>query len=437
MKVLIITYYWPPSGGSGVQRWLKMAKYLPEFGCEPIIYTPQNPELMAEDRALLAEVAPNLKVWKQPIWEPYAAYKFLTGKQKIQPGFIADGTKKQGWRQSLSLFIRSNCFFPDPRCFWRCPSVRYLRKRLAAEPVDWIITTGPPQSMHLIGRDLHRKTGIPWLADFRDPWTGIYYFKHLKMLPFTLRRHKKAERSVVQEATAVTVVSPQMRREFLPLQPRRIEVIPNGYDETDFAVPAKGAEGFFSLCHTGLFTRDANPEALWEALAALAQELPDFREKLKIRLIGQVDAAVRAAILQAGLEQNLEQLPYLPHLEAVAYQKGADVLLLSLKKEPESKGIITGKFFEYLAAGKPILGIGPCDGDLAEMLADCGAGSMHEFEDFEGCAETIKTLYTQWCAQTPWQARHPEKIAAYTRRGLCERLVRQLLQAPTSSEQGQ
>ena len=427
MKVLIITYYWPPSGGSGVQRWLKMAKYLPEFGCEPIIYTPQNPELMAEDTALLAEVAPDLKVWKRRIWEPYAAYRFLTGKKKLQPGFIAHSAKKQGWKQKLSVFIRSNCFFPDPRCFWRRPSVRYLRKRLAAEPVDWIITTGPPQSMHLIGRDLHRKTGIPWLADFRDPWTGIYYFKHLKMLPFTLNRHKKAERSVVQEATAVTVVSPQMQREFLPLQPKQIEVIPNGYDEMDFAVPAKGTEGFFSLCHTGLFTRDANPEALWQALAALAKELPGFGEKLKIRLIGQVDGAVVASIQEAGLGGALELHAYLPHLEAVAYQKGADVLLLSLKKEPESKGIITGKFFEYLAAGKPILGIGPVDGDMASILCECGAGAMREFEDQEGCKTWVQAFYQQYCAATPWQAAHPERIKDYTRRGLCGRLVREVL----------
>ena len=429
-KVLIITYYWPPSGGSGVQRWLKMAKYLPEFGWEPIIYTPENPELMARDEELLKEISPRLTVWKRPIFEPYLFYKWFTGKKgsDIKPGFISDHTGKTPWKERLALFIRSNFFFPDPRCFWRRPSVRYLRKRLKKEPVDWIITTGPPHSMHLIGKDLHQKTKIPWLADFRDPWTGIYYFKHLDMSPRTVARHKKAEREVVRTADVVMVVSPQMKWEFFPLEPKRIEVIPNGYDDSDFEVDPILFAGKFTICHTGLFTRDANPDRLWQALSELLTENERFKEHLQLVLVGQVDGAVKESIEKAGLLPYTQFVPYVPHSEAVAYQKGANLLFLSLKKEPESKGIITGKFFEYLAAKKPILGIGPLESDLAAIMTECNAGTMHEFEDFEGLKRSILHYYRLFNWKKPWDSSLPQAIAAYSRKNLCEKLAGLLLQ---------
>ena len=417
-RVLIITYYWPPSGGSGVQRWLKMAKYLPQFGWEPVIYTPENPELMARDEALLKEVSPNLRVWKRAIFEPYSWYKLFTGKrgEAIKPGFVSDTVGKASWKERFALFVRSNFFFPDPRCFWRRPSVRYLVERLKKEPVDWIITTGPPHSMHLIGKDLHKKTKIPWLADFRDPWTGIYYFKHLNMLTCTVTRHKRAERAVVREADVVTVVSRQMKRDFLPLNPKRIEVIPNGYDETDFEVEPITFTEKFTICHTGLFTRDANPDYLWRVLAELVEEDPGFAQALHIVLVGHTDGAIKKSIEEAGLLPYARFVPYVPHLEAVAYQKGADLLLLTLKKEPESKGIITGKLFEYLASGKPILGVGPTDGDLAEILTECNGGTMCAFDDYEG----LKRSVVRWYEGAQGSS---VGISMYSRKNLCGRMA--------------
>ena len=428
-RVLIITYYWPPSGGSGVQRWLKMAKYLPEFGWEPIIFTPQNPELMARDEELLKEVSPKLTVWKTPIWEPYKLYKFFTKKkgQMIKSSFVSDNAENPSWKERLSLFIRSNFFFPDPRCFWRRPSVRYLCKRLKEYPVDWIITTGPPHSMHLIGKDLQKKMGIPWLADFRDPWTGIYYFKHLAMLPSIVKRHKRAEQAVVGKADVVTVVSPQMKREFLVWKPKRIEVVPNGYDESDFFVEAKRFSQKFALIHTGLFTKDANPNQLWLALANIVAENSAFAHSLQIVLVGHTDGAIRQSIEEAGLLSYCLFVNYVSHLEAVAYQKGANLLLLTLKKEPESKGILTGKLFEYLAAKKPVLGIGPLDGDLAEILSDCKGGTMHEFEDYEGFKRTVLHYYGMYVKNEEWSSSSTQTIEKYSRKHLCGKLADLLL----------
>lgn len=423
-RVLIITYYWPPSGGSGVQRWLKMAKYLPQFGWEPVIYTPENPELMAWDEELLKEIPLDLKVWKRPIVEPYSWYKLFVGRRgkRIQPGFISDRTGKVSLRERIALFVRSNFFFPDPRCLWRRPSVRFLVKQLKKEKIEWIITTGPPQSMHLIGKALHQKTKIPWLADFRDPWTGIYYFKHLKMLPFTRKRHQKAEQMVVRGADIVTVVSPQMKRDLLCLNPKRIEVIFNGYDESDFEVAPKRFEGMFTMIHTGLFTRDANPDQLWRALAEIVAENNRFAQALRIVLVGQTDGAVKQSIAEAGLLSNTQFVPYVPHTEAIAYQKGADLLLLTLKKEPESKGIITGKLFEYLAAKKPILGIGTVEGDLAEIINECNAGVIHEFEEFEGIKQSLLHYFYLSVRGVPWDTPLSDAIAAYSRENLCRKL---------------
>ena len=179
-RVLIITYYWPPSGGSGVQRWLKMSKYLPENGWQPVIYTADDAEYPVEDKSLEKDVAPETEVIRRPIVEPYSFYKKFLGikkGEKVKAGFINEGAKKTGWKESLSVWLRGNLFIPDARCWWIKPSVRYLKKYLKEHPVDAMISTGPPHSMHLIARALHKKFNIPWVADFRDPWTDIDFYK--------------------------------------------------------------------------------------------------------------------------------------------------------------------------------------------------------------------------------------------------------------------
>ncbi|MBE9481851.1 MAG: glycosyl transferase family 1, partial [Bacteroidetes bacterium] len=173
-KVLIITYYWPPSGGAGVQRWLKFVKYLREFGWEPIVYTPENPEAPDIDNSLEKDIPDNLTVIKRKIWEPYTAYKKFIGQekeQKINAGFLSEN-KKPKLSENISVWIRGNFFIPDARKFWIKPSVKFLTNYLKNNPVDAMISSGPPHSMHMIALGLKQRLGIPWLADFRDPWTN-------------------------------------------------------------------------------------------------------------------------------------------------------------------------------------------------------------------------------------------------------------------------
>ena len=380
-RVLIITYYWPPTGGSGVQRWVKFAKYLPSLGWQPVVYTPSNPEQLAVDESLVAEIPPEVEVLKQPIREPYDIYRRLVGGGASKgAGVNPINAQKKSWKQRLMLWVRSNFFVPDPRAGWVRPSVRFLSEYLHEHPVDVIVTTGPPQSVHLIGRGLHRRLGVPWVADFRDPWTRMFFFDNLPMLPWVRRRHFKLEKSVLDEATAVISVTPRVQADFASMTSTPVHLITNGYDESDFAaeLPPR-TDGKFRVVHTGLFASDGNPLELWNALAGLCSESAEFASRLEIRLAGKVDPEIVDSIVEAGLGAQLRLLGYLPHSESVAELRQADIILLPLRHGPEYSKVYPGKIFECMAAGPVVLGIGPTDSAAAELLASTGTGRMFDW----------------------------------------------------------
>lgn len=393
-KVLIITYYWPPQGGSGVQRWLKFVKYLRDYGVEPIVYTPLNPEMMAVDKELEREVPQGVEVIKNRIVEPYSLYKLFTGKKEIKPGFISQKSGESGrLKESLSIFLRSNLFIPDPKMLWIGPSARFLKKYLRENPVDAIISTGPPHSMHLIAKRVAVALSIPWIADFRDPWTGMYNFKKMKNTLLTEKIHKRLERGVLRRADRVVVVTNGMREEMLSLGAKSVSVITNGYDESDFPSVGGALDRDFTITYTGLFFRDRNPEALWRVLGQMVSSDSDFASALKIRLAGNIDSSIIAEIGQRGLSGNLEVKSYIPHNEAVAMQQSAQILLLSSGMEPESKSILTGKFFEYLAARRPILAFGHSDSNIAEVLEETRSGRLFDYSEESTLAEWLKEKF--------------------------------------------
>lgn len=434
-RLLIITYYWPPTGGSGVQRWVKFSKYLPEQGWQPVIYTPENPEQLARDESLLSDVPACAEVIKTRILEPYAIYRRLTGGKQGEEVNPVNAQKKN-WKQRLSLWIRGNCFIPDPRIGWVRPSVRFLKKYLREHPVDAVVTTGPPHSVHLIGRGLKRALGVHWIADFRDPWTEMFYYKHLGLTAASDRRQHRLEQSVLDEADTVISVTPLVQKDFQAKTKTPVVLITNGFDEDDFvgsgSAPAEpftrtgsgaseaqsdsgagaAAVPTYRLVHTGLFAADGNPLNLWDALARRCGEDPSFRARLEIRLAGKVDRAITDAIRARGLGDNLVELGYLPHDETVREQRAADILLLPLRQEPEYAKVLPGKIFEYLAARRPVLGIGQEDGAAAAVLRDAGAGEMFDWDKTD---ELLAFL----------DAPHPETtgIEKYTRRALTAQLT--------------
>ena len=398
-KVLIITYYWFPSGGAGVQRWLKFTKYLRDFGWEPIIYTPENPEFPSIDKSFEKDLPEGLKVLKTPIWEPYNVYRTLTNKKKSEPinaAFISEN-KKQSWKDKLSIWIRGNFLIPDPRRFWIKPSVKYLSNYLENNPVDAIITTGPPHSMHLIGLGLKQKfPTLPWVADFRDPWTNIDFYKELNLTWLADKIHHCLETKVVRNADSMVTVSSGWKADFEKMNPKRIELISNGYDESDVQQGNVVLDEKFSISHIGTLNASRNPQTVWKVLSEICAENAEFKDDLQIQLVGKVDYSVLEAIQNCGLNDCLVKINYLSHSEAIAKQQSSQLLLLLINQSPNANGILTGKFYEYLASKRPILAIGPTDGDAAKVLADAGAGVMVDFSDAVKTKEAILSFYSSY-----------------------------------------
>ncbi len=422
-KVLIITYYWIPSGGAGVQRWVKFAKYLRSFGYEPIIYTPENPEYPSLDNSFEKDIPADLTIIKTPIWEPYNLYRQFAGKknQAINAGFISDN-KKSNWKDKLSIWLRGNFLIPDPRRFWIKPSVRFLTDYLQQNKVDAIITTGPPHSMHMIGLGLKNALPqLPWIADFRDPWTNIDFYKELNLTCFADRIHRNMEKKVVKTADVVLVVSQGMKAEFELLKPKAIQVITNGYDESDIQVGKVEMDNKFSISHIGTLNAARNPLTVWKVLSEICAENKQFRDDLLIQLVGKIDFSVLEAINTLGLNEQLLKIKYLTHSEAIAKQSSSQVLLLLINQSGNAKGILTGKFFEYLAAKRPILAVGPTDGDVAQVLNETNAGKIVGFDDEDATREVILHYYELY--KTSKLDVNSASIEQFSRKNLTQSLV--------------
>lgn len=405
-KVLIITYYWPPTGGSGVQRWVKFSRYLPQFGWQPIIYTPENPEMTSVDESLAKEVPEGTPVIRRHITEFYDLYrKFFGGKGKAGQEVNPINSQKKTFKQKLALFLRGNLFIPDPRITWVRPSVKFLKKYLKEHPVDAIVSTGPPHSMHLIAKKLAKATGLPWVADFRDPWTRMFYYKHLELCALADRKQHRLERQVLDNASVVVVVSPLVQDDFRQMTDTPVELITNGFDEEDFTGTTE-RDGFFNVTHTGLFASDGNPEVLWKVLAEKCRQDGKFKSLLRIRLAGKTDAEIIASIRAAGLEDNLVDLGYQEHKAAIREQKSASLLILPLRKEPEYKATLPGKLFEYIATLNPILGIGQTDGAMAQIVNQTKTGVVFDWEDEDSIASFVNLCWREFSAA---DSAHPAK----------------------------
>ncbi|NVK52165.1 MAG: glycosyltransferase family 4 protein [Flavobacteriaceae bacterium] len=391
MKVLIITYYWPPSGGSGVQRWLKFVKYLQDFGIEPVVYTVKNPKYAIVDESLVKEIPQQITILKQPIKEPNNILSFFKGKKASQSaGFLNPNPTFVG---RMLQYIRANYFIPDARKFWIQPSVNYLKKYLSENKIDAIITSGPPHSLHLIGLQLKKELGITWISDFRDPWTAIDYFEQLPLTKRAIKKHHQLEKEVLENSDSVLVIGESMKQQFTKYN-KSVEVITNGYDD-EINLKDTQLDTIFTMTHIGLMNADRNPISFWKAIAALVRENPSFAKDYTVKIVGRVAPEVEKSIADYKIK-NIDFEGYISHDEVSVFQQKSQVLVLAVNRVKNAKGIITGKIFEYLQAKRPILAIGPTDGDLAEILNATKAGIIVDFDDVELLKEKILLMYNQF-----------------------------------------
>ncbi|MFK7050754.1 hypothetical protein FLACOL_02013 [Flavobacterium columnare] len=394
-KVLIITYYWPPAGGPGVQRWLKFVKYLPDFNIEPIVYIPENPTYPLLDQKLIEEILPTTTILKKTIIEPYAWASLFSknSTKKISSGIIP-AQKKQSFIQKLLLWIRGNLFIPDARVLWVKPSIAYLSEYIQQNNIDTIITTGPPHSLHLIGLGLKKNLNIKWLADFRDPWTTIGYHKSLKLSKNSALKHKELEYKVMNTADELIVTSPTTKKEFQSITSKSIHVITNGYDIEK--VNKQVLDSKFTLAHIGSFLSDRNPQILWQALRELISENPNFSEHFELKLMGAISQEVLNSIKVFHLDSFTNNLGYVSHEEAVIHQRKSQVLLLIEIDSEETKSIIPGKVFEYIVSERPIIAIGPKDSDFASIITETNTGSFFTYNEKKALKEKILIYFNAY-----------------------------------------
>ncbi|MFN0204128.1 MAG: glycosyltransferase, partial [Bacteroidia bacterium] len=355
------------------------------------------------DETLAKEIPSDITIIRRPIWEPFSLYKQFTGKKKEEKMHVAHihNAKqfgKKSWKERLAIWVRGNFFIPDARCFWIRPSVNFLSQYLKEHPVDAIVSTGPPHSMHLIALGVKKRLGIPWLADFRDPWRE--YFEALDLSQWARRKHEKLENEVLTSADAVTVVGRKMKEDHHAIAGIDSVVIYNGFDPADFETvkEVKTSDDKFLITHSGNFSARRNLPEFWRALRKFMNDTPAFAEKLELRLMGTRDESITTSLKENDLEKYAPELGYVKHDKVVYELKRATVLLLFVDRFVGSKWILTGKLPEYLAANRPILNIGPLDGDLAQEIELSKAGINVPYDDEKAIYQALAYFWEKFQA---------------------------------------
>ena len=418
-KVLVITYYWPPAGGPGVQRWLKFVKYLRDFGIEPIVYIPENPQYPLLDTSFTNDIPSDITIYKHPIFEPYRIASLLSKKKtkRISSGIIKN--KNQSFLEKVMLWVRGNFFIPDARKYWVRPSVTFLSGVLEKEGIDTIITTGPPHSVHIIGKYLKELKKVKWIADFRDPWTSIGYHKKLRLTTLAENRHRELERLVLTNADKIVVTSQTTKEEFGSITKSPIKVITNGFDQ----LKPKNVEldEKFTISHIGSMLTGRNPKNLWKVLGELIRENQAIKESLVLQFVGVVSDDVLESTKEFGLQDHIKVIGYVSHDDAVTYQLKSQILLLAEIDSPETVGIIPGKLFEYMAAERPILGIGPESWEVAQIVAETKTGAIFEHSSHFQLKNVLLNWFTQY--QRKQLKVSSGNIEQYSRRELTRKLA--------------
>ncbi|NOZ33892.1 MAG: glycosyltransferase family 4 protein [Chlorobi bacterium] len=396
-KVLIISYYWPPAGGISPLRILKFVKYLRKFNWEPIVCVPVKADYLYLDSDNLKDIPDDLKILKTKIVEPFKLFKLLSGRKKNDTNnpLYGNNTKKS-IIDNFAVWVRGNFFIPDARCLWIKPTVKFLSEFIKNNPVDAILTDGPPHTNTVIGMRLSEKFNIPWLADFQDPWTQVDYYKLFKLTKFADKKHRKTEQKVFKIASKITIASPSWLKDLESIGARNISVIYYGYDEDDFKDIDYQENDDFIISHTGILSQDRNPDIFFKVLKNICDENKEFKQKLKLIFAGPVDESVRESIKKNGLQNNYIEKGNIPRKDALSLNISSKILLLPVNKAENAKGRIPGKLYEYLRARVPILCYGPQDGDVADIIRKTNSGKIFKYSNYQDVRQFIEDNFNHF-----------------------------------------
>ena len=387
--MLIISYYWPPSGGPGVQRWLKFVKYLPEFNIEPILFIPKNANYPLLDKSLSDDVNKDLKVIQFPITEISGflpKFKFLNS---VRSGNISK-PHNQSLLQKIIFFIRGNLFIPDMKIFWKSSSVNFLSDYLPKNNIDTIITTGPPHSVHLIGLELKRKLNINWISDFRDPWVKLNYLNRFHLLPFSRKSHISLRNKVLINSNAVIVTSERLKDLFSNIT-SNIYKITNGFD---YIIKENNLDNKFSISHIGSLYPERNPKFLWDSLEELFEG--SFKKDLQINFIGNTSEKIKKELSRRKFHNHVRFYDYVDYNRALELMCSSQALLMIEVNDEESSYAIPGKLFDYLNSKRPIISIGPNISEVSEILNNTNSGRFFNYHDKRNLKLYINQLYKSY-----------------------------------------
>lgn len=400
-RVLIIAYYFPPSGGPGVQRVLKHVKYLPEFGWEPVVFTVANGHFPARDESLLEQIPKGIEVVRTKIYEPYAAYRSLTGKKAntaIDVNVIKKESQRRSFKEIIAELIRATFFIPDARMSWIFTSAKEAYECIGKYKIKAIYSSSPPYTCSVIARNLKRRTNLPWIAGFRDPWTDFLTSPKRWIIPAMIDR--KLERSVFTEADSVEAAWEGIIKDALKKYPNiyhgKFNHIPNGFDSDDYPEIEPKVNDKFTITYTGSLYGRRNPQSLFEAIESLINSGNISARELHLRFVGRFGQEVEEMIEKTSFRDSIETVPYVPHEVSIRYLMESDAVLLIVDEAKESNEIVPGKVYEYLGVNKPIIAIAPEESAIASLLNETGCGKIAHQSNVKRISEILLEYYHSW-----------------------------------------
>lgn len=428
-NVLVIAYYFPPSGGPGVQRVLKHIQYLPECGWNPIVLTVANGDFPARDESLMAKIPSGVHVERTEIYEPYTLYRKLTGKPANTPidvNVIKKDSQGRSFTENIAEFIRATLFIPDARVGWLLTAVDAGLRLIQEHNIEAIYNSSPPYTTSLIARQLKRRSGLRWVTGFRDPWTGFLTTPKRWFLPALV--DKRLEHSVFREADAVECawegIVKDIAGKFPDIPPSKLHHIPNGFDSSDYPdLPPEIAHNErFTITYTGSMYGRRNPASFLAALELLMRRGTIKPKELTARFIGRFGAEVLEMFEHFPYKSALELHGYMAHEESIAYLLRSDALLLVVDEAKESEEIVPGKVYEYIGAMRPIIAVAPTHGAIHDLLMETASGKTAHQSDVEGVAQVIGAYIQAWRDNKPFSP-NTTAIAQYERKNATRRLA--------------